>query len=160
MYCMVQYICVVAFGPTTTPVVKQYTSDPPCLGLQSTINLQICSKTFVIPPPKKDLGIANKFTVNPTTSREESILFDHIMNLFLFYFFLQNTLGTIICPLLLNFFAIFSWQDNSSDPSPDSSPDEFGEHLTRDQRQFLHKESLLIVQIPRSMLALLLFSWA
>jgi len=34
-------------------------------------------------------------------------------------------------------------------------PDEFGEHLTREQRPFLHTEYL---QIPRSMLALLLFS--
>jgi len=39
-------------------------------------------------------------------------------------------------------------------------PDEFGEHLTRDQRPFLHPESLQILQIPRSMLALLLFSSA
>jgi len=95
--CLVQYICVVAFGPTTTPVVKQYTSDPPCLGLQSTINLQICSKTFVIPPPKKDLGIANKFTVNPTTSREESILFDHIMNFF-FFFSSKTRWGQLFAP--------------------------------------------------------------
>jgi len=36
-------------------------------------------------------------------------------------------------------------------------PDEFGEQLTRDQRPFLHTESL---QILRSMLALLLFSSA
>jgi len=38
-------------------------------------------------------------------------------------------------------------------------PDEFGEHLTRDQRPFLHTESLQILQI-RSMLALLLLSSA
>jgi len=31
-------------------------------------------------------------------------------------------------------------------------PDEFGEHLTRDQRSFLHAESLQILQIPRSAL--------
>jgi len=37
-------------------------------------------------------------------------------------------------------------------------PDEFGEHLKRDQRPFLHSESLQILQIPRSMLVLLLFS--
>ncbi|KAG1943883.1 zinc finger CCHC domain-containing protein [Pimephales promelas] len=34
----------------------------------------------------------------------------------------------------------------------------FGEHLTRDQRPFLHTDSLQILQIPRSMLALHLFS--
>ncbi|KAG1929928.1 si:dkey-52l18.4 [Pimephales promelas] len=37
-------------------------------------------------------------------------------------------------------------------------PDEFGEHLTRDQRPFLHTDSLQILQIPRSMLVLHLFS--
>jgi len=36
-------------------------------------------------------------------------------------------------------------------------PDEF-EHLTKDQRPFLHTESLQILQIPRPMLVLLLFS--
>jgi len=39
-------------------------------------------------------------------------------------------------------------------------PDEFEEHLTRDQRPFLHTESLQVLQIPRSMLVLLLFSSA
>ncbi len=33
-------------------------------------------------------------------------------------------------------------------------PDEFAEHLTRDQRPFLHTESLQILQIPSSMLIL------
>ncbi len=37
-------------------------------------------------------------------------------------------------------------------------PDEVREHLTRDQRPFLHTESLQILQIPSSMLVLLLFS--
>ncbi len=37
-------------------------------------------------------------------------------------------------------------------------PDEFREHLTRDQRPFLHPESLQILQIHRSMTVLLLFS--
>jgi len=37
-------------------------------------------------------------------------------------------------------------------------PDEFGEHLTRDQRPFLHIESLQILQIHKFMLVLLLFS--
>jgi len=39
-------------------------------------------------------------------------------------------------------------------------PDEFGEHLTRDQRPFLCTDSLQILQIPRSMMVLLLFSSA
>ena len=37
-------------------------------------------------------------------------------------------------------------------------PDEVREHLTRDQRPFLHPESLQTLQIPSSMLVLLLFS--
>ncbi len=37
-------------------------------------------------------------------------------------------------------------------------PDEVREHLTRDQRPFLHPESLQILQIHSSMLVLLLFS--
>ncbi len=37
-------------------------------------------------------------------------------------------------------------------------PEEFGEHLINDQRAFLHTESLQILQIPSSMLVLLLFS--
>jgi len=37
-------------------------------------------------------------------------------------------------------------------------PDEFGEHLTRDQRPFLQTDFLQILQIPKSMLVLLLFS--
>ncbi len=37
-------------------------------------------------------------------------------------------------------------------------PDEVREHLTRDQRPFLHPESLQILQIPSSMMVLLLFS--
>ncbi len=37
-------------------------------------------------------------------------------------------------------------------------PDEVREHLTRDQRPFLHPESLQILQIHRSMTVLLLFS--
>ncbi len=36
-------------------------------------------------------------------------------------------------------------------------PEEFGEQLTRDQRHFLHSESLQILQIHSSMLVLLLF---
>ncbi len=37
-------------------------------------------------------------------------------------------------------------------------PDEVREHLTRDQRPFLHPESLQILQIHSSMMVLLLFS--
>ncbi len=48
-------------------------------------------------------------------------------------------------------------QFNSSKCSP-VMPDEVREHLTRDQRPFLHPESLQILQIPSSMTVLLLFS--
>ncbi len=48
-------------------------------------------------------------------------------------------------------------QFNSSNFSP-IMPDEVREHLTRDQRPFLHPESLQILQIPSSMTVLLLFS--
>ncbi len=46
-------------------------------------------------------------------------------------------------------------QFNSSNFSP-IMPDEDREHLTRDQRPFLHPESLQILQIPCSMKVLLL----
>ncbi len=48
-------------------------------------------------------------------------------------------------------------QGNSSEFSP-IMPEEFGEHLIRDQRPFLHPESLQILQIHISMMELLLFS--
>ncbi len=48
-------------------------------------------------------------------------------------------------------------QFNGSKCSP-IMPDEVGEHLTRDQRPFLHPESLQILQIHSSMMVLLLFS--
>ncbi len=48
-------------------------------------------------------------------------------------------------------------QHNSSEFSP-IMPEEFGEHLIRDQRPFLHTESLQILQIHSSMTVLLLFS--
>ncbi len=48
-------------------------------------------------------------------------------------------------------------QFNSSEFSP-IMPDEVREHLTRDQRPFLHPESLQILQIHSSMTVLLLFS--
>ncbi len=63
-------------------------------------------------------------------------------------------LATIIGTQLLQW--SFS-QDNSSEFSP-IMPEEFGEHLIRDQRPFLHTESLQILQIHSSMLVLLLFS--
>ncbi len=48
-------------------------------------------------------------------------------------------------------------QFNNSKFSP-IMPDKVREHLTRDQRPFLHPESLQILQIPSSMTVLLLFS--
>ncbi len=54
-------------------------------------------------------------------------------------------------------FEISICQFNSSKFSP-IMPDEFREHLTRDQRPFLHPESLQILQIHSSMTVLLLFS--
>ncbi len=48
-------------------------------------------------------------------------------------------------------------QGNSSEFSP-IMPEEFGEHMIRDQRPFLHPESLQILQIHSSMTVLLLFS--
>jgi len=70
---------------------------------------------------------------------------------------LQNTLAIIIGTLLLNTFCNLLFQDNRSESFP-IMPDEFGEHLTRDQRPFLHIESLQILQIHKFMLVLLLFS--
>ncbi len=49
------------------------------------------------------------------------------------------------------------WQFNSYTFSP-IMPDEVREHMTRDQRPFLHPESLQSLQIHRSMMVLLLFS--
>ncbi len=66
--------------------------------------------------------------------------------------FLLFMLATIIGTQLL----VLS-QDNSSEFSP-IMPEEFGEHLTRDQRPFLHPESLQTLQIHSSMLVLLLFT--
>ncbi len=48
-------------------------------------------------------------------------------------------------------------QFNSSQSSP-LKPDEVREHMTRNQRPFLHPESLQMLQIPSSMTVLLLFS--
>ncbi len=65
------------------------------------------------------------------------------------YFMLATIIGTQYCNVLS--------QGNSSEFSPIMS-EEFGEHLTRDQRPFLHTESLQILQIHSSMTVLLLFS--
>ncbi len=54
-------------------------------------------------------------------------------------------------------FETFILQFNSSKLYP-IMPDEVREHLTRDQRPFLHPESLQILQIHSSMTVLLLFS--
>ncbi len=54
-------------------------------------------------------------------------------------------------------FEISICQFNSSKFSP-IMPDEVREHVTRDQRPFLHPESLQILQIHSSMTVLLLFS--
>ncbi len=51
-------------------------------------------------------------------------------------FFLPSMLATIIAPLLFNTFASLICQNNSLESSP-VMPEEFGEHLTRDQRPFL-----------------------
>ncbi len=62
----------------------------------------------------------------------------------------------------INAFSSSCWptsfsQGNSSEFSP-IMPEEFGEHLIRDQRLFSSYESLQILQIHSSMLVLLLFS--
>ncbi len=66
------------------------------------------------------------------------------------YFMLATIIGTQI-------FATSFSQHNSSEFSH-IMPEEFGEHLIRDQRPFLHTESLQILQIHSSMTVLLLFS--
>ncbi len=59
--------------------------------------------------------------------------------------------------MLATIIAMSFSQGNSSEFSP-IMPEEFGEHLIRDQRPFLHTESLQILQIHSSMTVLLLFS--
>ncbi len=58
---------------------------------------------------------------------------------------------------IIHIFETSICQFNSSKFSP-IMPDEVREHLTRDQRPFLHPESLQILQIHSSMTVLLLFS--
>ena len=72
-------------------------------------------------------------------------------------FFSKTRWPQLLAPFYAMLFATSFCQDNSSESSP-IMPDEFGEHLTRDQRPFLHTESLQILQIPSSMLVVLLFS--
>ncbi len=73
-------------------------------------------------------------------------------------FFFSNTRWT---QLTATFYSILFetsiCQFNSSKFSP-IMPDEVREHLTRDQRWFLHPESLQILQIHSSVTVLLLFS--
>ncbi len=66
-------------------------------------------------------------------------------------------IGTINGTLLFNTFWNFICQFNSSTCSH-IMPDEFREHLTRDQRPFLHPESLQILYITSSMTVLLQFT--
>ncbi len=66
------------------------------------------------------------------------------------YFMLATIIGTQIIATSFS-------QHNSSEFSP-IMPEAFGEHLIRDQRPFLHTESLQILQIHSSMTVLLLFS--
>ncbi len=72
--------------------------------------------------------------------------------------FFSNTHWTqLTAPFYSILFETSICQFNSSKCSP-IMPDEVREHLTRDQRPFLHPESLQILQIHSSMMVLLLFS--
>ncbi len=72
--------------------------------------------------------------------------------------FFSNTHWTqLMAPFYSILFETSICQFNSSTFSPIMS-DEVREHLTRDQRPFLHPESLQILQIHSSMTVLLLFS--
>ncbi len=72
--------------------------------------------------------------------------------------FFSNTHWTqLTAPFYSILFETSICQFNSSKFSP-IMPDEVREHLTRDQRPFLHPESLQILQIHSSMTVLLLFS--
>ncbi len=72
-------------------------------------------------------------------------------------FFSNTHRPQVTAPLYSIFFETSIFQFNSSKCSP-IMPDEVKEHLTRDQRPFLHPESLQTLQIHSSMLVLLLFS--
>ncbi len=74
------------------------------------------------------------------------------------YIYIYNThWPQITAPFYSILFETSICQFNSSKVSP-IMPDEVREHLTRDQRPFLHPESLQILQIHSSMTVLLLFS--
>ncbi len=73
----------------------------------------------------------------------------HFCNYIYIYFFFSNThWQQLTAPFYSILFEKFS----------SIMPDEVREHLTRDQRPFLHPESLQILQIHSSMMVLLLFS--
>ncbi len=72
-------------------------------------------------------------------------------------FFSNTHWSQLTAPFYSILFETSICQINSSKCSP-IIPDEVREHLTRDQRPFLHPESLQILQIHRSMTVLLLFS--
>ncbi len=74
-----------------------------------------------------------------------------------YMFFSKTHWPQLMAPFYSLLFETFIYQFNSSKWSP-IMPDEDREHLTRDQRPFLHPESLQILQILSSMLVLLLFS--
>ncbi len=72
-------------------------------------------------------------------------------------FFSNTHWPQLTAPFYSTLFETSICQFNSSKFSP-IMPDEVREHLTRDQRPFLHPESLQILQIHSSMTVLLLFS--
>ncbi len=72
-------------------------------------------------------------------------------------FFSNTHWPQLTAPFYSILFETSIFQFNSSEFSP-IMPDEVREHLTRDQRPFLHPESLQILQIHSSMTVLLLFS--
>ncbi len=72
-------------------------------------------------------------------------------------FFSNTHWPQLTAPFYSILFETSTCQFNSSTFSP-IMPDEVREYLTRDQRPFLHPESLQILQIHSSMTVLLLFS--
>ncbi len=79
-------------------------------------------------------------------------------NIIMKQMFLSNThWPQLTAPFYSILFETSICQFNSSKFFP-IMPDEVREHLTRDQRPFLHPESLQILQIHSSMTVLLLFS--
>ncbi len=79
-------------------------------------------------------------------------------NIIMQYMFFSNTHGPqLTAPFYSIFLKPLFASFNNSKFSP-IMPDHIRKHLTRDQRPFLHPESLQILQIPSSMTVLLLFS--